>query len=276
MKFGLAFPYNHTRYTASWAQQAEEYGWDGVFLGDAIWCEDPIVGLAAAAAATTHLQLGTMIIPTPLRRPWKLASESIALDQLSGGRFIMGLGTGAVWMGWHGFPDAVTDNKDRATILDETIDILTLLFLGKPFDYEGRHFHLKLTQLDEIFYPPKPKHAPRLPLWVPAIWPRETSLQRAIKCDGVIVEKRSPSGTDEAVTPQDIRDIKKHVAENRPADAPFDIVINGNTAGMSPNQRQENFAQLQEAGATWWVEGLWDGTPESVPEFIRQSPPTLT
>lgn len=81
-------------------------GWH--FLGDAIWCEDPLICLAAAAVLTRRLRLGTMIVPAPLRRPWKLASESVALDHLSDGRLILGLGTGATWMGWQGFPDEVT------------------------------------------------------------------------------------------------------------------------------------------------------------------------
>lgn len=128
MKFGLALPYNEVRIVARLAQLAEEAGWDGCFLGDAIWCEDPMIALAAAAMTTSRIRLGTMIIPVPLRRPWKIASESVALDRLSDGRLILGLGTGAVWMGWQSFPDEVTDSKARAEMLDETIDILTLLY----------------------------------------------------------------------------------------------------------------------------------------------------
>src|SRR5512137_1727473 len=116
---------------------AEEAGWAGCFLGDYIWCEDPMIALAAAAMTTSRIRLGTMVVPVPLRRPWKLASESVALDQLSNGRLTLGLGAGAVWMGWQAFPDEVTDTKTRAEMLDETIDILDLLYQRKPFDYHG-------------------------------------------------------------------------------------------------------------------------------------------
>ncbi|MEZ4592220.1 MAG: LLM class flavin-dependent oxidoreductase [Chloroflexota bacterium] len=169
MKFGLALPYNKVRSVAGWAQQAEAAGWDGCFLGDAIWCEDPMIALAAAAVSTSRIRLGTMITPAPLRQPWKLASESVALDRLTNGRLILGLGAGAVWMGWYAFPDAVTDSKTRATLLDETIDILTLLYQGQPFDYDGQQFHLKLTELDKMYYPPPSVQQPRIPLWVPAV-----------------------------------------------------------------------------------------------------------
>src|SRR5512141_3297621 len=104
MKYGLALPYTTPRTVARLSQLAEEAGWDGCFMGDAIWCEDPMIGLSAAAMTTRRIRLGTMIIPVPLRRPWKLASESVALDRLSDGRLSLGLGTGAGWMGWQSFP----------------------------------------------------------------------------------------------------------------------------------------------------------------------------
>lgn len=82
LKFGAAF-YSSARTAANLAQLAERSGWDGIFLGDAIWCQDPMIALAAAAMTTNHIRLGSMVVPVPLRRPWKLASESIALDHLS-------------------------------------------------------------------------------------------------------------------------------------------------------------------------------------------------
>ena len=91
LKFGVALPYTNARTVAKYASLAEKAGWDGCFLGDAIWCEDPMISLAAAATITHRVRLGTMIIPMPLRRPWKVASESVALDHLSEGRLILGL-----------------------------------------------------------------------------------------------------------------------------------------------------------------------------------------
>ncbi len=119
-----------------------------------------MIVLAAAAVNTSRIRLGTMVIPVPLRQPWKIASESVALDRLSNGRVTLGLGAGAVWMGWQAFPDTVTDPRLRAEMLDETIDILDLLYQRQPFDYDGKHYHLKLTQLDVQFYPPPPVQQP--------------------------------------------------------------------------------------------------------------------
>ena len=274
MKFGIALPYTNARTVAKLSQLAEESGWDGVFLGDAIWCEDPMIALAAAAMVTTHVRLGTMITPVPLRIPWKLASESLALDHLSDGRLVLGLGAGAVWMGWQAFPDEVTDNKSRAEMLDETIDILTLLYQRKQFDYDGKHYHLKLTQMDLMHYPPKPVQQPRVPLWCVGLWPRKNSMGRVLKCDGVIAEKRSPENKPEDVTAEDIREIKEYVSAKRTESVPFDIVLNGNVADLNRSQLQDKLLPLIEAGATWWIDGLWDATEEKAVERIRRGPPS--
>jgi hypothetical protein len=273
MKFGMALPYNQTKNMVQWAQTAEEQGWDGLFLGDAIWCEDPMIALAAAAVATNRIRLGITVIPVPLRKPWKLASEALALDHLSAGRLILGLGTGAVWMGWQGFPDEATDDKTRREMLDETIDILTLLFQRKQFDYEGNQYHLKLSLLNEMYYPPKPVQLPRIPLWTPVIWPSGKSMQRAFKCDGVILEKRSQAGGPEEVTPEDVYQANEYIVANRPVNTPYEIVVIEKSFDLDPAQRREKVKQYKEAGATWWIEGLWDETPESVVEWIQQGPP---
>lgn len=270
MNFGLAFPYNEVRSAAVWAKAAEDAGWDGIFMGDAIWCQDPMLTLAAAATATTRIQLGTLIIPAPIRRPWKIASEAAALDHLSDGRFILGLGTGAVWMGWYGFPDEVTELKTRVRMLDESVEILQLLFQGKPFDYTGEHYHLELTKLNEVFYPPRPVRKPSIPLWTPAIWPRKNSLLRALKCDGVIPEKRDAEGNPADLTPEDIAGIKAFVDENRDLTTPFDIVVIHKFDDLGGS-----LAQWQEAGATWLVEELYDTPKEDVLAKIQQGPPVL-
>ncbi|MEZ4589540.1 MAG: LLM class flavin-dependent oxidoreductase [Chloroflexota bacterium] len=275
MKFGLALPYNQVCSVAHWATLAEAAGWDGFFLGDAIWCEDPMIGLAAAATATSRIRLGTMITPAPLRQPWKLASESVALDRLSNGRLTLGLGAGAVWMGWYAFPDAVTDSKTRAAMLDETIDILTLLYQGQPFDYDGQHFHLKLTELDKMHYPPPPVQQPRIPLWVPGLWPRQKSMQRVLKSDGLLVEKVGEDGKPAQATPDDVRQMKAFVEANRRLTTPFDIIMNGSSKDLEPAQQQETLLAWQDAGVTWWIEGLWGDADEVVDEVIQRGPPQL-
>jgi hypothetical protein len=234
-----------------------------------------MIALAAAAMSTQRIRLGTMIVPVPLRRPWKIASESVALDHLSQGRLNLGVGAGAVWMGWQSFPDEVTDARRRAEMLDETIDILTLLYQCQQFDYEGGHYHLQLTLMEERHYPPKPVQQPRIPLWVVGIWPYKKSMQRILRCDGVLVEKKNEQGIGEEVTPADLCAIKTYVAANRTLTAPFDIVVGGKTTGFNRVQLQEKLLPRQEAGLTWWIEELSGEPEEQITQRIRQGPPRL-
>lgn len=275
MKFGVVLPYPSARQGAEMAKMAEEAGWDGVFVGDAIWTSDPMILLTAAAMVTQRIRLGTMVIPAPLRRPWKIASESGALDNLSNGRVILGLGTGAVWMGWQGFPDEVTGTRARAEMLDETIDILTQLFLRKPFDYDGKHFHVRLTQVDEMHYPPLPVQQPRIPLWTVGVWPRKKSMARILKCDGLLPAKIDPDGQFIEVGPADVRQMKAYIDANRTLTTPFDIVVEGKTAGLSQSQAQDKLHPWADAGATWWIEGLWEMPLEEVVARIKLGPPHL-
>jgi hypothetical protein len=275
IKFGLGSYYGGPRDTAECARLAEEAGWDGLFIGDAIWCMDPMISLSAAAMVTSRIKLGTMIIPVPLRRPWKIASESLALDHLSGGRLILGLGAGAVWMGWQAFPDEATDTKARTEMLDECIDILTLLYQRKQFDYDGKHFHLRLSQMDLQHYPPQPIQQPRIPLWVPGIWPRMKSMRRILKCDGLLPQKMDEKGQFVEYTPDDLRQMKAYIDTNRTLTTPFDYVVEGQTAGLDPAGARAKLLPWIEAGATWWIEGLWQESTEKIKERIQQGPPRL-
>ena len=272
IQFGLALPFGTSRMAADLAQLAEQHGWDGCFLGDAIWCEDPLIALTAAAMTTTRIRLGTMVLAMPLRRPWHLASQSLAIDRLSQGRLILGLGSGAVWMGWQGFPDFPTDKKTRAEMLDESIDILTLLYQCKPFDFDGKHYHLMITRLDEKHYPPRPVQQPRIPLWVTGVIGYPKSMQRLLKCDGVFPEKIDAQGQHQDIQPEDIRQLRDYVQARRTLETPFEIVVEGKLGGMTPGQQQDKLLPLVEAGITWWVEGLWSEDQEQVEAHIRRGP----
>jgi len=275
MKFGFTLTYSIARLVADAACIAEKAGWDGLFVGDAIWCSDPMVSLAAAAMVTSRIRLGTMIVPAPLRIPWQLASQTGSLDNLCNGRLIVGLATGATWMGWKSFPDEVTDTKARAEMLGETIDILTGMYLGKPFDYDGKHYHVRLTLMEEMHYPPRPVQQPRIPLWVVGVWPRKTSMQRAMKGDGLIPHRLNPDGKFADVTPADLREMKAYVDDHRTLTTPFDYIIEGQTGSLAPAQVQDQLGAWQESGATWWIESMFSLTTDQALARLQQGPPQL-
>src|SRR4051812_45731588 len=78
----------------------ERTGFDGIWLGDSVgrvsWpVPDTLLWLAAAAASTDRIELGTSILQVPLRHPVELAQRLMSLHGLSGGRFRAGLGSGS-------------------------------------------------------------------------------------------------------------------------------------------------------------------------------------
>lgn len=100
-------------------------------------------------------------------------------------------------------------------------------------------------------------------------------MRRVLKCDGILVEKMNPEGKGEEITPEDVREIKAYVEANRALTTPFDIVVNGKTAGLDQAQLQDQLLPWREAGATWWIEGLIEASEEQAAERIRQGSPRL-
>ena len=123
MKFGFVLPKGDARTAAEFAYQAEAAGWDGFFVWEPVWGIDAWVSLAAAAMRTQRIRLGTMLSPLSRMRPWKLASETATLDNLSGGRVILSVGLGAVDTGFEAFGEVI-DRTTRAELLDEGLEIL--------------------------------------------------------------------------------------------------------------------------------------------------------
>ena len=95
MKLGYVLPRGDARTAADFALQAEASGWDGFFVWEPVWGIDAWVSLAAAAMVTEKIRLGTMLSPLSRMRPWKIASETATLDNLSNGRVILSVGLGS-------------------------------------------------------------------------------------------------------------------------------------------------------------------------------------
>ncbi len=275
MRYGLVLPSMEARELAELAAEAEASGWDGVFVWDVIVGQDPWVSLAAAAMATERVRLGTMLTPPSRRRPYKLANETATLDHLSCGRVILPLGLGAVDLpveesGFYKLGEEI-ERRVRARMLDEAIDVLTGLWSGEPFTYEGEHYRV----LDVTGYPSLQR--PRIPIWVVGAWPRERSMRRVLRCDGLLPAKKNPDGTGGKVTPEDLREMKAYVEEHRNLASPFDIVMEGRTPGDNPERAADVVRQWAEAGATWWLESLWDlpGGLEEGRARIRRGAPCI-
>jgi alkanesulfonate monooxygenase SsuD/methylene tetrahydromethanopterin reductase-like flavin-dependent oxidoreductase (luciferase family) len=277
MKFGFVYPGGEAREAAECARAAEAAGWDGFFVWDPVWGVDAWVSLAAAAMLTERIRLGTMITPVSRRRPWKLASETATVDRLSGGRLILAVGLGAIDTGFIQFGEE-TDRRKRAELLDEGLEILTGLWRGQPFRFEGQHYHVKEN---EFLAPPPPAQQPRIPIWVVGLWPHPKSMNRAARYDGLLPAKRNAEGQHVPVTPDDVRAMRAYIDAQRASDAPYDIVIEAHTQETA--DVPATIRALGEAGVTWWMEAMWelaDGaklwkpeTQAQILERVRRGPP---
>ena len=245
---------------AEFAKQVEDAGWDAIPVWDHIlvWdgaeVADPWVLLAAAAMTTERIRLMSLVTPIPRRHPWKLSRECVSVDLLSEGRLTLGVG-----IGWPTDPEFTrfhgeTDLRKRADMLDEGLDILTGLWSGEPFGYQGAHY-----QLEEVTFLPRPVQRPRIPIWVAAMWPQRRPVRRAARWDGIapitfdIRENEFFEPTLEV-----LGEIADYVADHRTGAEPFDFAFTG-IFRPSGDLRQWH-ADLAERGVTWW-RYTWD--PES-------------
>lgn len=287
MHYGIVLPTmgpgGDARTIADLAHDAEEAGWDGVFIWDCMYIKrdkpedattyDPWIAMATIAMRTERIRFGTMITPLSRRRPWKVARETVTLDHLSNGRLILPVGLGTLDDGGFSKVGEISDRKQRAQLLDESLEIITGLWSGQPFSYDGAHFHLQ-----EMTFTPPPVQSPRIPIWVIGAWPRMKSMQRTLRYDGVIPASMNSDGFFGNMTPADIQALKTSVAEQRTQQTPFDIVIEGETPGDDREKAMTIVQPYIEAGITWWLESVWS-TPETqggvagMRTRIQQGPP---
>ncbi|EFO80498.1 luciferase-like protein [Oscillochloris trichoides DG-6] len=274
MRYGFVMPFGDARTIAQAALMAEEVGWDGIFVWEPVWGVDAWVALAAAAMVTQHIRLGTMLSPIARMRPWKLASETATLDNLSDGRVNLAVGLGAPDTGYVAFGEVI-DRKLRAELTDEGLAILTGLWAGQPFAFQGKHYTIKPTNFNP---PPPPVQQPRIPIWVVGVWPSEKSMQRVLLYDGLLPSVLGLDGKTHQASPEEVREMAAYVAERRTLPTRFDIVVEGQTPGDDQVGAVEQVAPWIEAGATWWIETMWEipNTPAglaTVRQRIAQGPP---
>jgi F420-dependent oxidoreductase-like protein len=118
---------------------AEDAGVDTAWVAEA-WGRDCFTILALMARETQRIHLGTGIVNTYSRTPAALAQHFATLDELSGGRMIIGLGTSGhrVIEHWHGVPF-----QPSLTRLREYVEIMRMIFSGEPLKYSGKVFNLQ-------------------------------------------------------------------------------------------------------------------------------------
>jgi alkanesulfonate monooxygenase SsuD/methylene tetrahydromethanopterin reductase-like flavin-dependent oxidoreductase (luciferase family) len=271
----LVFPGTDPVAAVEGAMAAEAAGWDGYFVWEAVWSADPWAILGAIAARTEHIRIGTMLTPLPIRRPWKLAGETATVDVLCGGRLILAVGLGAPETGFASFGLPV-DRRTRAELLDEGLAVLTGLWAGQPFSFSGAHYEVAETSFAPALVPVQRRDGvPHIPIWVVGAWGREKSMRRVAAYDGMLPYVPTDGGGFLTPVEMPLIEMRSWLDEHAPSGRTIDLVVEGSTPGDDPEAAAAIVTPLAAAGATWWIESLWNAEAEAVQTRITQGPPAV-
>jgi probable F420-dependent oxidoreductase len=263
MRYGLLAAnvgsYADPRNVVQLAQTAESAGWESLLIWDHlgfVWgppAGDPWVTLAAVAASTSKLRVGTGITPVPRRRPQVLAHAVATLDVLSGGRVIFGAGLGGVPSEFTAFGEDDAPRL-RAEKLDEGLDLLRRLWSGERVEHRGRHY-----EVNDVALAPLPVQRP-LPIWIGGNSTRARA--RAARFDGWFADTSSPDRM--RMTPDELATL----ADALPTGDHFDVVVHGYSDQVDPRD-------YDAAGTTWWLEDVHDmrGSFAELLRLVAGGPP---
>ena len=192
MNYGLVLPI--WRLTMADAERltlrAEELGWDGVFVPDHILAKpattqaygptwpDPFSLLAFLAGRARRIQVGASVIVLPYRNPLVAAKAAATVDQVSGGRFIFGIG-----VGWDEaeFKDLGLAFRERGAITDEYLKIIKTAWGADMPSHAGRYM-----TFGGATFSPRPVQRPGPPIWAggaPGALSAPAMRRAATECD---------------------------------------------------------------------------------------------
>ena len=147
--------------TIAECERAEAAGFDSVWLGEhhnsILLYPTPLIGLAAIAARTRRVSLGTGVLLLPLYHPLAVAEEAAMVDVISRGRLILGVGAGYAPEEFAAFG---VSTKERGSRLDEAVPLIHRLWTEDAVTHEGRHYRIGGATLR-----PRPVQKPRPPIW---------------------------------------------------------------------------------------------------------------
>ena len=152
------------------ASAVESAGLDSVWVGDSLTAKprlEPLTTLAAVAAHTRRVRLGTAVMLAALRHPVLLAHAAGTVDLISGGRLVLGVGVGGAFneaqhQEWRA---AGVVPSQRAGRMEEVVGLLKRLTAGETVTHKGRHFALDAVQVQ-----PASRHAGGVPVLVACHW----------------------------------------------------------------------------------------------------------
>lgn len=231
------------------AVAAEEAGWEALFIWDHlgfVWGSpacDPWMTLAAVAARTEKIVIGTDITPLPRRRPHVVAHQVATLDVLSGGRVVFGAGIGGVPKEFGAFGEEESA-RVRAEMLDEGLEVVSRLWAGEDVRHRGRHYTVDGVRLE----PSPVRH--RIPIWIGGN--SRAALRRAARFDGWAADTFELR--EMTLSPDDLAEKVAELRSFRASEMPLDVAV----FGYSDPGDDVLPAAYESAGATWWLEYFHD------------------
>ena len=217
---------------------------------------DPLIFLAGAAVATTKIKLGTGICLVPERNPIRLAKEVATLDQISGGRFLFGVGAG--WL--KGESEILgVDFPHRWKQTREYVDVMKELWTTDVTEYHGEYI-----DFPPLVCSPKPVQKPHPPIFVGG--ELESAARRiASYGDGWLPRARNPSRYQD---PDKLSGARKHIEELMTARGRDTSAFNI-TMWDAPPDREMN-QRFSDAGANRVVHMLNTTDEKSAHEDIER------
>lgn len=223
------------------SQKAERLGYDSVWVAEdgMISGRDSITLLTCIARETRKVHLGTNILSVYHTRHLYMTALSVAaLDQISDGRMIVGIGAGTYWPSY-------PENPKPLRMMKETIEGLRALLAGETFEYEGRRIKLQDPPPAYPWQVPKLVRA-RIPLYLAAMGPQMTRLAGEIS-DGIVLGIFIP--------PTEVPNRLKHfeagaLERNRDVDM-LDVVCNIHIAASNDGSIEDGVRLM----VAYW---LWD------------------
>ena len=181
MKLGMQLGYDDPLGSVALAQQADRLGFHSVWTSEA-WGADAVTVASWIAATTQQIEIGTAIMQMPARTPAMTAMTVATLDQLSGGRVLLGLGTSGpqVVEGWHGMPWGKPLSRTR-----EYVEIVRAALRRETIEHHGAHYDIPYSGADatglgkplKLILKPLRRD---LPIYLAAIGPKNVALAAEI------------------------------------------------------------------------------------------------
>jgi F420-dependent oxidoreductase-like protein len=172
------------------ALAAEQLGVASLWIPE-VWGYDALTGLAYLAAKTSSIELGTFVVQLGSRSPALLATSALSLQELSGGRFVLGVGTSGprVMEGWHGVRFRKPVQATR-----ETIEIIRTVSRGERLEHAGEIYPLPLPDSRGSALKPmvRPEH---VPVYIASMGPRNLELTGEV-ADGWLGNAFIPEAAD--------------------------------------------------------------------------------